>query len=358
MKWPKVFVIILNWNGWKDTIECLESLYRISYPNYDVIVVDNGSQDDSVAKIRAYAQGEIETESSFFSYNRDNKPLAISEYARNEVDGIKELSSGKKPESRSLHGIANQRLFVIRNERNFGFSEGNNIAIRYALRMGADYTLLLNNDTVVHKDFLTVLEDAARRDQRIGAIGPKVYWYADQDKIQCTGMRFDLWKGREIAINWSKTDLNLDIEPKNGLLPVDYISGVCFLVKRKVIEHVGGLDPMYFLYHEEADWCFRSRRAGYKIVCHFDAKIWHKGMASSAMTKRFSQYYPARNRVIFMRKYARTSQFISFLMYHPLYYIAWLLKNGQPHSIFYYIKGFVAGLLMPVGSSSLLLERV
>jgi len=83
---PKVSIIILNWNGWKDTIECLESVYQITYPNYNVIVVDNGSEDESIEKIREYCKGKIKVESKFFEYNLGNKPIKIIEYTREEAE--------------------------------------------------------------------------------------------------------------------------------------------------------------------------------------------------------------------------------------------------------------------------------
>ncbi|CAD6491110.1 MAG: Glycosyl transferase family 2 [Candidatus Argoarchaeum ethanivorans] len=115
---PRVAIIILNWNGWGDTLECLESVYQITYPNYDVIVVDNGSEDESVEKIREYCGGEIEVESKFFEYSSENKPIKIIGYTREEAEagggeegGIDDLPS-------------NEKLMIIKNEKNYGFVGG------------------------------------------------------------------------------------------------------------------------------------------------------------------------------------------------------------------------------------------
>ena len=109
--YPRVAIIILDWNGWKDTIECLESLYRITYPNYSVILVDNGSEDDSLQQIRDYSAGEIKVESSFFDYNLKNKPIKIIEYSQEEletynytIDEIESIPS-------------NQKLIIIKNKK-------------------------------------------------------------------------------------------------------------------------------------------------------------------------------------------------------------------------------------------------
>lgn len=118
---PRVSIIILNWNGWKDTIECLESLYQITYQNYDVIVVDNGSEDESLEMIREYCQGKIKVESKFFEYSGENKPIKIVEYAREEA----ESGGGKEKEIEGLP--SNRKLVIIKNEKNYGFAGDNNI---------------------------------------------------------------------------------------------------------------------------------------------------------------------------------------------------------------------------------------
>lgn len=348
MKWPKVFVVILNWNGWKDTIECLESLYLISYPNYDVIVVDNNSQDDSLARINAYARGEIVTESSFFPHSSAHG-LRVTQLVREEVEGAS--GSGEEAMPEHAYQAENKQLVIIQNEQNFGYAEGNNIGIRYALKAAADYILLLNNDTVVHKDFLTELVLVAEEDDSIGAIGPKICFYDTPQIIQTTGARIDFWTGRAVALNWGKSDYLVDSSSAQKLLPVDYIYGACFLANRRIIEEVGELDPQYFLYGEEVDWCIRISRAGYKIICDLDSKIWHKGMASTSKEKRFSQYYLERNRVIYMRKYARTLQFMSFLLYYPVYHMAFLVKKRRFDDIPHFAKGFVNGLFLHLNRS-------
>lgn len=164
---PRVAVIILNWNGWQDTIECLESLYRIDYPCYDVILVDNCSVDESVEIIRGYCEGRIKVNSAFFEHSWENKPIRLVECTREEA----ELGVAK-----SIGSISpSRRLILIRNERNFGFAEGNNIAIRYCLKvLKPEYVVLLNNDTVVDVRFLSELVAMAEQDESIGVLGPKI----------------------------------------------------------------------------------------------------------------------------------------------------------------------------------------
>jgi GT2 family glycosyltransferase len=351
LQWPKVFFIILNWNGWKDTLECLESVYGISYPNYEVIIVDNDSRDDSLAKIRAFSQRAIADELPPVQSSCGARHLVVLEYTREETESLSETALAQKKGGLPTR-IAGEELIVIKNERNFGYAEGNNIGIRFALKAGADYVLLLNNDTTVDKNFLTELVLVSENDSTIGAIGPKIYFYDHRDVIQTTGAHINFWTGGAIALNWEKTDDALDHPGTQGLLSVDYIYGACFLISRKVIQEVGGLDPLYFLYGEELDWCIRINRAGYRILCDLNSKIWHKGMASTSKSKRFSQYYLERNRVIYMRKYARTLQFLSFLLYYPPYNVAFLVKKRQFGDIPHFFKGFVAGLFIHLNASS------
>lgn len=293
---PKVSIIILNWNGKEDTIECLESLKKITYSNYEILLVDNGSTDDSVECFRKQYP-EIE---------------------------------------------------IIENKKNLGFPEGNNVGIRKAINKGTDYVLLLNNDTTVDKNFLTELVNVAESAEEIGVVGPKIYYYREPQIIQTTGVSIDYYTGRTIQINNLKRDEEIDIFNDNSLLDVDYVYGACFLIKRKVIEEVGLLDPIYFLYGEETDWCIRIRKSGYSILCVLKSKIWHKSMASSSKVNKFSIYYPARNRVILMRKYASISQYISFLMFYPLYNFLVFMNNQKFKHIRYFYEGFIDGICIKI----------
>lgn len=266
---PKVAIIILNWNGLEDTIECLESLKKITYPNYEVIVVDNGSEGDDV---------------------------------------------------KILRGRFGDYVHVIENDRNYGFAEGNNIGIRYTLaNFNPDYVLLLNNDTVVDPHFLTELVRAAGDHSNVGLLGPVVYDYHKPSVIRRTGagVTISWWRGSTLPI----ISGNLGYE-RSAIREVDCIEGSCLLVRREVIEKVGMLDPEYFAYWEETDWCIRIRRGGYKICCALDSKIWHK--VQHSYVNSFKLHYFLRNNILFMRKNADTKHVAVFLAYFafvslPLY---------------------------------------
>ncbi|PXF61272.1 MAG: glycosyltransferase family 2 protein [Candidatus Methanogaster sp.] len=302
---PRISIIILNWNGWEDTIECLESLYRITYPNYDVIVVDNDSKNESVQKIREYCGGEIEVESKFFEYSGENKPIKIIEYTREEA----EAGGGKEGEI--VDSPHNRRLVFIKNKKNYGFAEGNNIGIRYALKaLNPDYVLLLNNDTVVDPEFLGELVKVGESDGMIGFVGAKVYFYDKSNLIQFTGGgKIELVKGRAPRIASGETDNG----QYDSCYEVGYIGGSCLLCKTDVVKKVGVLDPAYFAYWEETDWCLRGSKIGYKSIYVFRSKIWHKGGASGGSC--IEAYYLARNRFYFIKQHATKKQYLSFLIY-------------------------------------------
>ena len=167
---PNVSIIILNWNGWKDTIECLESLYQINYPYFNVILLDNGSEDNSIERIKEYTEGNFHVESEFFKYSKENKPVKIFEYTEEEIKSLEGIEN-------EFYSISsNKKLILIKNNKNYGFAEGNNIGMRFILNnLNSDYVLLLNNDTVVDTDFLDELVKVAESEEKIGIVGPKVY---------------------------------------------------------------------------------------------------------------------------------------------------------------------------------------
>ena len=226
MDYPKVSIIVLNWNGLDDTIECLESLRDVTYPNYKFIVVDNGSAGDDVRILRERF-GEC------------------------------------------AHTIA--------NDRNYGFAEGNNIGMRYALdSFDPAYLLLLNNDTVIAPDSLDELVKVAESDSTIGIVGPKIYYYdfeGRKDVIWAAGGKVYKWR-RWIykGIGWKDEDL-----PKyQNITDVDWVSGAAMMIKTAVIGQLSLLDPHYFFGDEDVDYGIRARKRGFRVVYVPAARVWHK----------------------------------------------------------------------------------
>ncbi len=260
MTHPKVFTIILNWNGKEDTIECLASLQSLNYPNHEIIVVDNGSTDDSVSVLRA-----------------------------------------QYPD-----------ITIIENVRNLGFSEGNNVGLKYAYENDADYFLILNNDTVVDPDVLGALVRIAEKDDCIGFVTGKVYFYDKPNQFQAAGKHSHpiFLVGHQVG--WGE----IDHGQYDQIKEYEFVDGVFFLVRRQAYEETGGFDPNFFLYWDEADWCVRVRRAGYNIVYTPEAKIWHKFGRSVGGDSSFTwEYYMTRNRIVFLRRHCSRSAFARSMLY-------------------------------------------
>lgn len=309
MDYPKVSITILNWNGWKDTVECLESLYQINYPNYDVVLVDNGSEDESLEKIRDYCGGKIKIESNFFKYSKKNKPITIFEHDEKELK--------IKNDNNEINSFpSNRELILIKNDKNCGFTEGNNIAMRYILKsLNSDYTLLLNNDTVVDTDFLDELITAAENDPHVGIIGPKIYYYDENNMIFSIGGKINPWTGRTPFIGWGETDKG----QFEDVVEVDYVSGCALLIRNDLIKKIGLLNEDYFSYYEETEWCVKAKIAGYFIICNPKSKIWHKIAVTSKKSDLYI-YYITRNRFLFLkRNFSKLQFFVSSLIFFITY---------------------------------------
>jgi GT2 family glycosyltransferase len=303
---PTVAIVILNWNGWADTIECLESVYQNNYTNYQVVLVDNNSTDDSIQKIKDYSEGKLIVESKFFNYVNYNKPIEVFQYSTEEI-----LSIG--------NSANNKQLNIIKNEVNDGFAEGNNIGIRFALKnFNPDYILLLNNDTVVNKDFLTILVEEGEKNENAGLLGPKMYYYDDPTTIWCIGGKIDWKLARGLHVGINEIDNGQYDEKKS----YDYINGSAVLIKREVLDDVGLLDKKFFLYFEETDLALRVAEIGYECLYIPGAKIWHKvSRSGGGIKKEIGIYYITRNRWLFMKKWASKANFLIFVPLQILFAI-------------------------------------
>jgi GT2 family glycosyltransferase len=319
----------------------LESLLRITYPNYTVILIDNASEDDSLAQIHAYCAGQVRSESVFFKYDLKNKPIKILEYSREESE------AGEDRIDEILNIPSNRKMVLIKNERNYGFAEGNNIGIRFAIHtINSDYILLLNNDTAVDKNFLDELVKVTKKDKMIGFVGPKIYYYNKKgrtDIISHAGGTLSYWR----AELWHIGDDEVDTGQYDEIREVNYLTGACLLVPRSVINHIGLLNPEYFLYWEDTDWCIRGGRFGYKCLYVPKAQIWHKIGGSNIST--ITEYYSVRNRFFFMQDNAPRFFLFTFLMYYFGYKfwrmcLSRLIDHKNPLLFKAVVRGTIDGL--------------
>lgn len=289
MKYPKVNIILLNYNGWEDTIECLESLQQITYPNYNLIVVDNNSNDDSIKMIKKWCNGNIKINSDFVDYDSNKKPLEVFKYDKE----IAEQGGEKKKEKRIYNLASESKIILIQSEENLGFAGGNNIAIKYSLNTGSDYYMLLNNDTVVQSDFLEPLIETMKSDNKIGIVGSKIYDYNSPDKVLYSGGEVDMIRGSGYHFK--------DDRFKNPT-EVSFITGCLWLVNPNLIKDIGLMDEKYFLYLEDTDFCYRANKAGYKLIYNPFSFIFHKESNTTGKLSPLSLYYTSRNRPYFVHK--------------------------------------------------------
>jgi len=219
---PKVFIIILNWNGLHDTLECLASTYKLDYPNFAVILVDNGSTDNAVNIIRA-------------TY---------------------------------------RQIIILENRENLGYAAGNNRGIRYALKNNAQYVWLLNNDTVVESNSLTRLIQTAESAPDIGLVSPVIHDYENSNTVQSSGTVIDLKE--QMLSNLTQLDPCTPDKPPHIIL-----WGTALLIKRNVIDTIGFLNERYFAYYEDFDYCLRALQKGYRSLVDISSRVYHKDARSS-----------------------------------------------------------------------------
>jgi GT2 family glycosyltransferase len=243
---PTVISVILNTNRCQDTLACLTSLNKGAYLNHRVIVLDNGS-----------------------------------------TDGSPEAICAQFPD-----------VQLISLESNLGYTGNNNVGIREAKEQGADWVFVLNEDTVVAEDCIEQLVLVAESDPKVGIVGPLVYHHDEPTVIQSAGGKLDK-RWFAVHIGQNEEDHGQYSQPQ----AVDYISGCALLVKRQVIEQIGGLDEKLFYYWEETDWCTRARERGWRVLFVPQARLWHKGVQRDYRPGPNVTYYNTRNRFRFLAQH-------------------------------------------------------
>jgi GT2 family glycosyltransferase len=335
----KVAIIILNWDSWRDTVECLESLSLMDYQNYVPVIVDNGSSDGSIDRLREFVSGSLRIESKFFRQGRASNPIEMIEYTRDQVDGKGAIKNVPLNES-----LGNKNLVLIKNQRNYGFAEGNNVGIQFALdSIKPDYVLLLNSDTVVDPGFLVELVRIGESDAKIGAVGPKVYYYDNPSKINSAGGKMYYRSGNVMNIGIGEMDVNNRFDE---MREVDCLHGSAILIKASVLEHVGLLDQDFFVLLEETEWCLRARKAGYKMVFAPTTRIYHKEGFSGTRGRRHYYYYN-RNRILLHKKHQTLLRKTIYGLFITLRTLAGSVKlsvTGKPSFAICSLRGFFNGL--------------
>jgi len=189
---------------------------------------------------------------------------------------------------------------ILNTRQNLGFAGGNNIGIRWALDHGADFVLLSNNDVEVDKEAVTHLVSIADKDRTIGAVAPKILEFDNPCKISFAGGRISLWRGASYHVGQGE----VDIGQYDRVNECDYLTGAFLLVRSEVIRQVGLISEDYFLYWEDADWCCRIRKHGYRLLYSPTASVWHKvSQGTGGFLNYGFNYYQIRNNLMFVRRF-------------------------------------------------------
>ncbi len=265
-----VAIVVLNWRALRETLACLQGLERLDYAAREVIVVDNGSDDGSPAALRAAA------------------PWAE----------------------------------VIETGRNLGYAGGNNVGLRRALTLGADFALILNNDTIVSPDLLSRLMEAAEANPQAGMFGPTIYYAERPGSVWSAGGRIDWRDGR----TWMLT------EPTTEIRRVDFLSGCALFVRRSVLEEAGLLDETFFLYYEDVEWGVRAARHGFVSLHVPQTVLWHAMPADGRESSPMVHYFMTRNRYLFLRRaQARPSAFLRAFLEDMRLLAVWTVRPRWRH---------------------------
>jgi len=272
---PLVIITVFNYNGEINTAECLDSVLRLNYPNYRIVIIDNGSTDASYGNLKK-----------------------------------------RYPE-----------LEFLEIKVNCGFVGAVNKALEYFALSGGDYIFLLSNDTTVNPGMLSELVLRGENDAKAGIIGPKVYYYHDPKRIYSAGGYVNFRTGIKGLIGAKQMDKGQFEIPRY----VDYIAGCGMLVKREVYDRIGKFDSEYFMYSEESDYCQRAKSAGFQNLYVPDARMLHKVCGTNIYLSKNYIYYFIRNQLLFMKKHARWYMWPSFLIfffaYHCLGYAVLLAQH-------------------------------
>ncbi|GKU27283.1 glycosyl transferase [Clostridium folliculivorans] len=267
MSLNRVSIILVNYNGARYNKECIDSILFSKYDDFEVIVVDNASTDNSVQE---------------------------------------------------LEDIYSDKITVIKSDTNLGFSGGNNIGISYALNKGTDFIMLLNNDTVIDSQMIGKMVSVSISKNN-AVVSPKIYYYDNKKIIWSAGAVMNWRKGLAAQRGIDTIDEGLFDES----LEVEFATGCCLLIPSEVVKEVGVLSDEYFLYYEDTDYCTRVINSGFKIIYEPTAVLYHKVSASTGGTESFNYiYYNTRNRLLFNHKFNSKNK----LTYTSYFYFTRLAK--------------------------------
>ena len=308
---PCVTIVILNYNGASDTIDCLNSLLKISYVNYKIVIIDNASTDDSVSILLTYLK-------------KSGKSLCC-------MDAL---------DNCSLNNFDNISFFTfIKSTINGGYGHGNNIGISYGLKRGSDYILVLNNDTEVAPDFLEPLVIEAENNPRLGIVSGKMYFYDRPDTLWFNGGYLNPCSSKIEHVSFNQKDIG-----QATLRSSTFITGCMWLIPSRVFSQIGLINEDYFMYVEDVEFCKRVMLANFELLVTPESKIFHKvGGSTGGMLSEFSVFWRVRNmhKFIYKNVEKKHCRFLSYLRFNAIYLYKIIFSMKFP-LLLVYIKSLIS----------------
>jgi len=292
----KTAIVILNWNGWQDTIALLGSLMNATYDPLLVIIIDNASSDKSIVTIEQYL---VESQS----------PHTVIAWETGATENNMSHALSKSWE-------AGKHFLFVKSDTNLGFCAGNNLGMEWATRLGADNILILNNDTLVTADFLQPMVEVAESAPDVGLVGGLITYCDEPDIIWWAGGAFNRFlKAKRLLDKKSISTLT-----EQAPYETEWISGCMTMIPTHIYKKFGGYPEEYFIWGEEWDYSVMVARAGYKLMVVPNAKICHKVGRSLGIMKPLNYYYGLRNHLLFQHKY------LPYYLWYP-YFFYYLLNR-------------------------------
>ena len=295
-----IAIILVNWKNYDDTKNCLKSLYLSNNTSFNIILIDNESKEKSASKLKE----------SF------------------------------------------PHITILPQETNLGFTGANNLGIKYGLALGAEYIMLLNNDTIVPKNFMSPLLTTLRSNNQIAAVQPKIMFADKPDKIWSGGGIYNSLIASTTTIGYDQ----LDTEKYSKPTYLDWLTGCCILIKAEIISEVGLLNNHFFAYYEDVDWSLRIRKLGYLLAYNPSVPIYHKAGASSKTKNKsadgflspFVHFLNIRNHIFLVRLHAKGFHAINahvFLLLKIIGYGLYFILKGRKKKLKMLLNGFLKGYL-------------
>ncbi len=269
----KIGIVIVNYNGEKVQNECIKSLREMSFSDFEIIVVDSGSSDNSI-----------------------------------------EMLKKTYPD-----------VYLIECKENVGVAAGNNIGIKKSIELGTEYTLLINNDTEVDKELLNIMVDSSINNK---VVVPKIYYYDNKEKLWFAGGKLDWKKGRSVHFGIGEVDRGQYDEKRI----INYAPTCCMLIPNDVFNLVGLMDEKYFMYFDDTDFCARLEEKKIDLLYEPQAVMWHKVSSSTGgENSKVSIYYCYRNQLYYLNKFKNNISFLTICYVYVTSFFRGTILSLRPH---------------------------